>query len=184
MANKVKFGLKKLYYAPITVGTGGAITYASPVAMPGAVSISLSPQGDENIFYADDSAFWRSVANQGYSGDLEVALIPDSFKTSCLGYATDATTGITYEDADAEPGRFALLFEVNGDDAATRYAFYDCTASRPATNGQTVEASKTPNTETITITAIPNADGIVKGYAAEGATKYADWFTAVQLPTI
>lgn len=184
MANKVKFGLKKAYYAVLTVGSGGTISYGTPVAMPGAVSLSLSPQGDETTFYADDVAYWRSVANQGYSGDLELALVPDSFKTSCLGYVTDSTTGITYEPADAEPARFAFLFEVDGDDKKTRFAFYDCTASRPAVNGNTVEASKTPNTETLTITAIPGTDGVVKGSCPEGGTKYSDWYTAVQQPVV
>jgi hypothetical protein len=43
MANKVKFGFKNCYYATITEGAGGAITYGTPVALKGAVSMSLSP---------------------------------------------------------------------------------------------------------------------------------------------
>ena len=56
MANKIKYGLRSVYYAVATEGTGGALTYATPVAMPGAVNLSLSQEGESNIFYADDTA--------------------------------------------------------------------------------------------------------------------------------
>ena len=38
--NKVMFGLKNVYYASVTVGTN-SVTYGTPIAWPGAVSLSL-----------------------------------------------------------------------------------------------------------------------------------------------
>ena len=49
MANKVKFGLSNCVMAPIK--SDG--TYDTPIAVPGAVNLSLEPQGDTNDFYAD-----------------------------------------------------------------------------------------------------------------------------------
>ena len=77
--NKVKFGLKNCHYAKATLDPDtNAVTFATPVAIPGAVNLSLDPEGDTEPFYADDMVYYTTVANNGYSGDLEIALIPDS----------------------------------------------------------------------------------------------------------
>ena len=48
------------------------------------MSISLDAEGETSPFYADGIVYFRSVTNNGYSGDLEIALIPEWFRTrSC-----------------------------------------------------------------------------------------------------
>ena len=51
--NKVKFGLSNVHIAKITE-EDGAITYGTPFAMPGAVSLSADPEGETTPFYADN----------------------------------------------------------------------------------------------------------------------------------
>ena len=186
--NKVKFGIKNCYYAVATIADNGSATYASPVALKGAVSLSLEAQGDNSPFYADDITYYVAAANSGYQGDLELALVPNAFKKDVLGYAEDAN-GVLYEDADAEIKHFALLFEFSGDQHATRHVMYNCTATRPATGSTTIGENKEPQTESITITAKPiyNASiskNVVKSSCAENqATQYAAWNSAVYQPT-
>lgn len=51
--NKVKFNICNVQYALLNVDETGEITVGTPVAMPGAVSLSLDPNGEPSNFYAD-----------------------------------------------------------------------------------------------------------------------------------
>jgi len=181
--NKVKFNLKNVHYAKLT-DTDGVVTYGTPVAIPGAVSLSLSAEGDTTPFYADGIKYYVTVANNGYSGDLEIALIPDSFRTDILGDTVDATDKVVIENALTEPGRFALLFEFDGDQNSIRHVFWNCTATRPSVEGSTTTESKEVSTETLTIDAAPLADGRVKAKTGAETTEaiYNGWYSEVWEP--
>ena len=186
MGNKVKYGLKSVYYAVATIAANGSATYTTPVAWPGAVNLSLDAQGDVTKFRADNIDYWVGQSNNGYSGSLESALVPDSFKKDVLGYFEDSA-GMLVEDAGASTTPFALLFQFEGDDKATRHVLYNCTASRPAVNGQTTDAAIEPQTESVDLTAssiyvTALSKDIVKASALEASTNYSNWFTAVQQP--
>ncbi|MCI5950889.1 MAG: hypothetical protein MRZ63_01070 [Anaerostipes sp.] len=45
--------LKNAHYAMLKTGENGAVTYDVPVALPGAVSISLSANGEMENFQLD-----------------------------------------------------------------------------------------------------------------------------------
>lgn len=151
--NKVKFGLKNVHFAKMIVSAEDeSISYATPVRIPGAVNLSLEPQGDKADFNADDVIFFSDYANNGYSGDLEVAKIPDEFLKEILGQAVDEN-GALIESSEDKSSKFALMFEVNGDVNAKRVVYYNCSASRPKAEASTVGETKEPKTDTITITA-------------------------------
>ncbi|MBR3236968.1 MAG: phage tail protein [Oscillospiraceae bacterium] len=188
MPNKIKYGLKSVYYAVGTPGANNTMTYGTPVAIPGAVNLSLDPQGDSTPFYADNIVYYQGTANTGYEGDLEIALIPDSFKTDVLGFITDGKD-VLVEDAEAATVHFALLFQFEGDSKATKHVLYNCTAARPTVAGATKEASIEPQTETLSITAttvyFATVDTeVVKAEANEDSdsTTYSGWTTTVYTP--
>jgi phi13 family phage major tail protein len=186
--NKIRYGIKGCHYAKATIAADGSATYETPVPLPGAVSLALTAEGDTTPFYADNIVYYTSVANNGYSGDLELAKIPDSFLTDCLGYIAD-TNGVLVEDAGAVTQPFALLFQFEGDANATRHVLYNVTSGRPSVAGQTTDATIEPQTETAAFTAVAihNASlgkDIVKASASPTqATAYEGWFDAVYQPS-
>ena len=190
MANKIKYGLKSVYYAVATIAADGSATYAAPVALPGAVSLSMDPQGELTPFHADNIVYYMSSANNGYEGDLTLAMVPDSFKKDVLGYVED-TKKVLVEDADAEPAHFALLFQFEGDAKAIRRVLYNCVAGRPTDNGNTKEENVSPETDQLSLTAttIYNASldkNVVKAECNDttDADVYAGWFSNVYIPAI
>ena len=188
--NKVKFGLSKCYYAEATIDANGEATYTTPVALPGAVSISLDPRGSLSPFRADNCDYWVGNNNQGYNGDLELAYIPDAFRKAILGDKEDASTGLQYEKVQADVKHFALLFEFLNDAKRTRHVLYNCVASRPSVASQTTDEEIEPQTETLSLTCgsiyVSDPDvaaDVVKGKMTEGDTGYASFFTSVVQPT-
>ena len=182
--NKVKFNLKNTHYALLTVSEEGEVSYATPVPMPGAVSISLDANGEPENFYADGVAYYVINNNMGYDGDLELAMIPESFRTDVLKEKLD-DKGVLIENSDVELASFALLFEFDGDQKHIRHVLYNCSASRPGIEGKTNEDSKEVQTETLAIKAAPLANGMVKAKTGNttDATAYNDWYKAVYMPT-
>lgn len=189
MDNKVKYGLKNVYYAKATIDpTNNTATYETPVRWPGAVNLSLDAEGEQTKFRADNIDYWVGQDNDGYEGDFESALIPESFKIDILGFIKDGN-GALIETADPVTQEFALLFQFEGDKKATRHVLYNCTASRPSVSGQTTEETTEPETETISLTAVSvhstalDKDIVKASVTADETTQYNAWFESVYQPT-
>ena len=181
--NKVKFNICNVHYALITVDDDAEVTFGTPVAMPGAVSLSLEPNGEPSNFYAD--AYYTISNNMGYEGDLELAMVPESFRTDVLKESLDDNS-VLVESANVETANFALLFEFDGDVKKIRHVLYNCSAARPNIESATNEEEIEVQTETLAITAAPLANGYVKARTGDSTTDtvYTGWYTAVYLPEV
>ena len=166
-------------------GTRTVPVYGESVRLPGAVSLSIDANGENENFYADNTVYYVINNNAGYEGDLEVALITTDFATAILGEVLDSK-GVLVESNDAETSQFALLFEFDGDKNHIRHVLYCCSASRPATEGQTTEESKEVKTETLSLKASALPSGLVKSKTCESTdeTTYNNWYSAVYIPTV
>lgn len=178
--NKIKYGLKNVHYAVVTEVLG-VVSYGTPVAIPGAVNLSMSPEGEETEFEADDTEYFAANSNNGYSGDLEIALVPDSYRADVLGETIDSN-GAYIENKDALIKRFALMFEFQGDEKATRHVMYNILANRPKVESSTKGKSIDPKTEVLSMKAKPAVDsGDVKAKLEYGKTGYSTFYSAVYL---
>lgn len=187
MKNKVKFGLKNVHAALVTFDDNGYPTFGTPRRIPGAVNLSLDKEGDTTKFYADDTDYFDINNNNGYSGDLEIAMIPEWFRTDILGDIKD-NNGVLIENADAPTVYFALLFEFTGDKNAIRHVLYKTSVARPNIEGQTKEDSVEVKTDTLTLTSVPckfsiggNDIMVPKAKTDENTTDatYNNWYNAV-----
>lgn len=183
--NKVKFNICSVHYALITVDEDGEVTFGTPVAMPGAVSLSLEPNGEPSNFYADGYAYYTISNNMGYEGDLELAMVPESFRTDVLKESLDDNS-VLVESANVETANFALLFEFDGDVKKIRHVLYNCSAARPNIESATNEEEIEVQTETLALTAAPLANGYVKARTGDSTTDtvYTGWYTSVYMPTV
>ena len=151
--------------------------------MPGAVSLSLDANGEPSNFYADGYAYYTISSNMGYEGDLELAMVPESFRTEILKEEVDANS-VLLENANAETENFALLFEFDGDIKKIRHVLYNCAASRPGVESKTNEDEIEVQTETLALTATPLPSGYVKAKTGDDTTDkvYQDWYKNVYMP--
>lgn len=193
-ANKVKFGLKNVHYALVTetVATDGTVTstYGDVKALAGAVSLSMSSSASKSVFRADNSDYYISYGEGGYEGDLEVAKVNEDFLKDVLGYVEDNDKILVESGAAFKTvNYFALTFEFDGDQQATKHCLYKCSASRPNIASQTTgeNGSTDPQTETLTITAVPRADADkyihLQTQDTTSTAVVEAWYTAVPVPT-
>lgn len=184
-ANKVKYNLKNVHYAVHTPAEEGDMpTMGTPVPIKGAVSLSMTAQGNSTPFYADGMIYYMVNSNNGYQGDLEIALIPDTFRKDVLGEVEDTTSKILSEYNDVQPKNIALLFEFDGDVKAIRHVLYNCKVTRPSITGQTSTENIEPQTDTLTLSSTPLPNGLVKSHTTADTTEeiYNNWYKSVTMP--
>lgn len=188
MPNKIKYGLCNVYYAKGALGVDNTVNYATPVKLSGGVSLSLKPVGDSNSFYADNIEYYNVITNNGYDGELELAILPDEFRKDILKEVLH-TDNVLYEDSSIVTGEnFALMFQFEGDVKARRHVLYWCSAQRPEMSGSTKSDKTEPQTEKLTFTARPSPETLFTKASTTEATEasvYNNWFTNVYTkPTV
>ena len=157
MSNKILYGLSEVHYAKLNADG----TYATPVAIEGAVSISLKEAGSSVTAYGDNIAQVDFNIDQGYTGSIAFNLIPDDFRINILGETIDANGAIT-ERSDAKTSEFALLFSFLGDVTNRRHILYRVKANRPNIESETMKDKVDIKEESLDITVRPVARGTFK----------------------
>lgn len=172
---KVKYNLKNVHYAPMEEDG----SYGEILALPGAVSLSVDPTGEDYDFWADGGKYFSDYNNTGYEGDLSIALITDEFRKVILKEVEDANK-VLIEKSDVTTAHFALGFQIDGNQGSTYFWYYDCTASRPSTEANTTEESKNVDTDTLNWKCAPkNGKTRAKSQEDTPSTVLDNWFKTV-----
>ena len=182
--NKVQFNLKNVHYSILTETISDNVTvysWATPVKVPGAVSLSLDAQSELSPFDADGIVYYQSVSQNGYSGDLEMAKFPDQMLKDVWGFTEGETSKVLTENIAHEPKAFALLFQIDGDVDNELYVMYNCKGTKPGIASSTNTDTKEPQTQTSTISATPLENGNVQARTTGDtpASTKNSWFDAV-----
>lgn len=181
--NKVRYGLSNVHVGTVTL-TDGTPVFGTPEAYPGAVSLTLTAEGEQSNFYADNIVYYVTNSNNGYSGDLEMANLYDWFETEYLGNV-ESEEGMIVETSDIPNQMAYLMFQFEGDVKATKYIIYNVTFGRPDIEGNTKEDTTEPNTVTIPFTSVPlvtEFGNIIRSKIPSTASNYETFFETV--PTV
>ncbi len=146
---KVRFGLSNVHYAVLDTSTD---KYGTPVKMPGAVTLEVSYDGETSTFRADNKDYASFNGAPTISGTLTIADVPSSFRKDVLKYIED--NGVLFEDLGAQSAHVALLFEISGNENDERFCLYDVTFSRPGMSANTTDTTITPDTLSLSFTAV------------------------------
>lgn len=184
---KVLFNIKKVQISKITsFSATGLPTYATPIKVPGAVSLAMDNESSKETKYADGIAYFVVDGSNSYTGSLEIVNFPDEVLKEIFGWKKDENGNLVEVDCKTEP--FAMQFAVDSDDGEVYFTFFNCSASRPNNNFQTKESGVTINNQASNITITPitleNGDNVIKSYADKNAKNYATYFTAVTVPKL
>ena len=184
MANKVMMGLSDLYIGTYTVAGDGTVTMGSPYHQAGAVGFAPSASDDQNIFYADNVAYYTTLGNGSYEGDLTVAMFDDAFKTQFLGYVELDDGGLAEVKNPAKPNVW-IAFAVQGDEAERRVIMYNGKLGSITREYSTIEETAEPVTESVPTTFVgDNATGIVMATYEKGDAGYSTLFTNPPAPSL
>ena len=182
--NKVVYGLKNVHYSKMTINETGKVVYAKPVAIKGAVEISLESKAELVSFEADNEVYYSAPGTSSYEGTLTLAKVPDAFLVDILGEVLDATDGVQTQIDGAKTSNFALMFQFEGDNSVVRHLFYNCSASRPSVaskTGKEIGTTELAFTASAKPSESANDKAIVKAKTTGSTTTaiYNNWFDAV-----
>ena len=183
--SKVKFGLSNVKVAPRTESEG-KVTYGKVTDIPGAVNLSIERESDQNIFYADNKAYFTTNSKSSVSLELEIAEIAKDIMLQYLGYVKSKNETVLETNTAVTPS-FALMFQIETDEKARKVCYYNCTAVESDEEYSTQEESIEPTTSKLTVTAIGEdvSDVVVfREIANSGDTNYATFFNSVTIPTL
>lgn len=113
-------GLEKLCYAILTKDDDSALSYDTPVYLPGVKEIGVSPKVSTEKLYAENKLWEQDTALDEVEVTINIADLSNAERATLLGHTTAAEGGVFAKDNDQAP-YVALLYKANKTNDEARY---------------------------------------------------------------
>lgn len=147
---QVQFGLKNFHYAiwDEVNKTAGAWKH-----IPGSTQLTTSAQTSQNVFHADNKAFYIINSDEGETGSIQNAYFTDEFYMDVFGAFKDPVTKHIVFPMDVQPKTCIIGYEVDGSHQKQRGMRFGVKFSRPNEEHNTTADTTDPDVTTLEYTA-------------------------------
>lgn len=114
-----QIGLRNFYYAILSKDDKTAVTYGTPISVPGLISADIKPGGNTDTLYADDGPYEAAAVLGDIDVTVEMADLDLTTQAALLGHTV--TNGVMVEKTTDIAPYVALMFESEKASGATRY---------------------------------------------------------------
>lgn len=136
MAKKVLIGLDKFYYSLLTTDTTAELTYQTPVALKGAVSVAINTNSEVATLFADDGPYDTAETIGEIEVDVTIADISQEDYAALMGHTI--TAGVMIESATDQPVDTAFGFRAKRSNGGYSYVWlYKGKFSKPEMSHET-----------------------------------------------
>lgn len=184
MAKKVLIGLDKFYYSVLNSDTTAGVSYQTPVALKGAISVAYNPNSEVATLFADDGPYDTAESMGEIELEVGIADISQEDYAALMGHTIVA--GVMKELSSDQPVDCAFGFRAKRSNGGYSYFwFLKGKFNKPKTEHKTKEDKLSWQTPKMTWKGVARVyDGIYKYSTRDDADDYTatvgtNWFACV-----
>jgi len=184
LAKKVLIGLSNFYYALLNSDTSASVSYQTPVALKGALTVSYNPNSEVATLFADDGPYDTAETIGEIELDVGIADISQEDYAAIMGHTI--TGGVLNELATDQPVDVAFGFKAKRSNGGySYYWFLKGKFSKPSMDHETKGDSISWQTPTMNGKFAARVyDGRYRSTTRDDATDYTAaigtaWFSSV-----
>jgi phi13 family phage major tail protein len=122
MAKKVLNGLDRLYYALLNYDTTAGVSYQTPVALKGAITVSYNPNSEVSTLFADDGPYDTAETIGEIELNVGIADISQEDYAAIMGHTV--TGGVLYQLSTDQPVDLAFGFRAKRSNGGYSYYWF------------------------------------------------------------
>ena len=184
MTKKVLIGLDQFYYALLNSDTTAGVSYQTPVALKGAITVAYNPNSEVATLFADDGPYDTAETIGEIELEVGIADISQEAYAAIMGHTI--TGGVMAEDSTDQPVDLAFGFRAKRSNGGySYYWFLKGKFSKPSMDHETKGGTISWQTPTMGGKFVARVyDGLYKYSTRDDATDYTAaigtaWFSSV-----